>query len=1347
MKSYTPKSLRTLSKASAWYICALFLAVGVLSFPRLSGAALTSPVPVVTGSQYGTIESGAIEDLGLRQTVSNTQYEYGWSDEHPENRRMVSINVGTKSLLVVAFVNTNSPSSTCTGATPICKLEFRVSSDGGITWAAALEGSTPWLNIMGPKFDYTLYVDPINGQDIWVSYTYAVKTVTTGPASGTKAYTKSKIQQLVFNTVTSSSWGTTGLQGEPTFPSANPGQRCYDDVAKCTTTTAVAVQQLLSGGRRVWGVFSYTDSGNRYTSLAYNDSFPTTTTWIQVPTALSITGNSLNAASYMSDARLQAVPIGDNRVPMLFYADPDNYYGASSTCYHPDTGANLIAATPSGQYNSVLALTTSIVDHRPLAIAANGIVADLCGSALAASPTFGSPLGFSVAAYPTGPLTSRVVIAYSGGVNASNVHNNAIRTRQCTVTISENDGTPATVNCGTDTTLLNSSGMRNPSVGFDSSVVNGKAWIVARGVGDTIAIFEETTPGTWAAMPSNLNSSVGTTNVSAAVDFVPSGLTNNSGLFPFIWSDLGRSRIAFSANAGGTTIGTSPSITSNPIHGYGWSSNFGWLSVNCVNKPLVDCDSIFGMGIGSSPHSDGGELQDIVDGNTILSPTTNKTYPIGGYAWSSNAGFLSFERRDSIYNCGPVSGCSDSDPLTDDNDRGNPPGLPYNNAGEVDVNIPVAKYDTKTQHVYGWGRFLNLCNYDATNKRCQDKDNGWVRLRGYFTTGAPSQTGTLSTSTDISLSGPGTCGSVFGAGDVVVIGSEYSTVRDCPTNTILRLNNAIVNSTGAVTVYKVTNNDYGLDAFWTGNHYELAGWAWSYDYGWIRFNPLIFIGFAWIETLFGNVYSGDQVILPDAKDLTGTRIKTCGVNGNEDCYVATYRIEAKNNITGVTFSSTGEFVDAPVSAGGAIDKGGADCATDDIYCVLQGGATADVLTRSGLLGTKFPTVGSTTVSYRNALGKLDVGGLTTIVNDSSSGYIDKVAGSRGFYGIAGTDVNRFGNTVYKTTQTNPTTWTVQELAGWKNATWQSTEAPVLPLNVLTNTGSVAEKNTLRSQVVHVQGNLTVDGAHAELTNTIVGDVTTAPGATVNVGSVVGNFPTNTVDIGSGHPSCSGCALVVDPGGAKEEYFSYLGFNGVQFNGLRRIHSCPTSGCVSHIAGEEVRWVWRLPYENNSDTNLAQRTTIVIDGNLDIQYNIIAADRAADLDLGSTVLPDSIRDVPTLAFVVKGNVTIAKEVNKVTAAIIATGTDTAQEPLATGGIISTGDDNDPSICDASTKVCRPLTIIGLLFARQFQFQRIGNLEKNETPAERVIADERLFLNPPPGMEDVTKALPNPTRTLP
>ncbi|MFH1030715.1 MAG: hypothetical protein V1770_05665 [bacterium] len=120
--------------------------------------------------------------------------------------------------------------------------------------------------------------------------------------------------------------------------------------------------------------------------------------------------------------------------------------------------------------------------------------------------------------------------------------------------------------------------------------------------------------------------------------------------------------------------------------------------------------------------------------------------------------------------------------------------------------------------------------------------------------------------------------------------------------------------------------------------------------------------------------------------------------------------------------------------------------------------------------------------------------------------------------------------------------------------------------------------------------------------------------------------------------------------------------------------------------------------------------ILVEGNLTILKDIFYDD--------SGVHPpyQRIKDLASVGWIVKGNLTISPEVQQVLGAFYVEG--------ANG--ISTGVSNTS------------LTIYGLMVAKKYSFER--EYESIVRGSERIIYDGRALINTPPGMEDLTKALP-------
>ncbi len=122
--------------------------------------------------------------------------------------------------------------------------------------------------------------------------------------------------------------------------------------------------------------------------------------------------------------------------------------------------------------------------------------------------------------------------------------------------------------------------------------------------------------------------------------------------------------------------------TSDDVNGFAWSSNIGWISFNsndCNNNGTVYSNTPAGCPAGS-PYVNYGVNIDNVTGN------------FSGYAWSSNVGWISFNRSDT------------GNPPTDD---------PGSGSG------PIAKVDSVSgppEQINGWGKILSL------------GDGGWVKF-------------------------------------------------------------------------------------------------------------------------------------------------------------------------------------------------------------------------------------------------------------------------------------------------------------------------------------------------------------------------------------------------------------------------------------------------------------------------------------------------------------------------------------------------------------------------------------------------------------------------------------------
>lgn len=1316
---------------SSVVICTLVtiaLGLGVFVLPQRAHAALTTPSTVITGPQYADGDA-THETLGWMPDGSFPV----WRSEAQYHRRMLALEPeGGLKLFLMAYIND--------AASPAV-LEFRMSSDNGVTWRRAFESAQQTLPLKNGVYDYHL-VSGLNGS-VWVAY-----QASDGMHVRKLSWiTGSKLWTMGSSSTVDHIPNSGGVNPNSLFPAwQNNGF-----AANGAYTTSIFVQ-LAGAVERVWVITDFRcGNGQHFFWLVYTDAFAVATPVWKFSKMLMSTWNTTgwdctetNTSGLREDgARFSFVGIGPSNVPAIVRVIPENSL----------TGIDLFTMQGTGTDPDLWNGRQTLVGVSPRTVSGTVYTFD-----------------FSATSYLDSATTSRLLVVYEGGYDKAKTpaQNNALKDSVQALTCSFAVGNQAGPGCQT-AVQVGTGAYHAASVG----VVGTTGYVAAREVGtptNNLIILREQqlSPYQWSATPvfDVPNTTSGTTYNPTMAPTIASDPQLNSGLPPVAWAkeSVGGGSVTFDANSGGN------------VFAWGWSSNFGWLATNCaLFKTANDCQPYaYGVTIGTVA------VDTPVTKNFSPSPA-GKTYPLSGYGWSSNAGFLSFNRSDSV--C-VNPGC------TDVNTYGNPPGQAYRNS--TSSADPTAKYDKTTQKLQGWGRLLALCNYNLIAQRCENATGGWVHLQGYWAS-PTAISSTLSVAytnsggggnTQITLQS--TAGfpdpATSGHDEIGVIGNEYFYYTGISGNVLFvrTMDDLLKSYPIGTTVKAVSGTDgggspnggeYGVSAYFTGNGYQLSGWAWSTEYGWIRFNPLIFIGYAWLESLYGNIFvngstpSSDigDVMLPDAQTLSYDRLHTCGASGTEPCYVSTYRIEANGDIQSLQFDATGQFVPGGSSAVGYLRNLGEDPLTSSTpacgfggslgACAASlGGFTVNDATLQSLLlrgsgGSQvaygFPAVTPSSGTYRNALGKLDVGGLTTSM--STPNFSNDIIG---YTKDIATGVNRFGNSIFIANDNNgtPVNWTVGELLGQTNLTCILEGPPA----VCPDASFQWPLAKLQNQVVHVKGDLTV-GQDPDASGKPAATTFASIDRPVGVLAVAStaNFPTSGT-------------LILETGEAKEEYVRYTSIVGNEFRGVTTISGVPSS---EHTAGS-VRWVWRWPFD--SAATKPQNLTIVVDGNLQINYNIIASDTTKDKDILNQALPNiGIKNAHAVAFIVKGNVIIAKDVNKVTGAYIVTSRDTtlpsdSMDTLSStiancanppgqypgcGGVFSTGVDNDASLCTGSDKHCNPLKIEGLLFARLFAFQRTGNLESIDTPAEQVTFDQRLFLNAPPGLEDVTKALPNPTRELP
>lgn len=129
------------------------------------------------------------------------------------------------------------------------------------------------------------------------------------------------------------------------------------------------------------------------------------------------------------------------------------------------------------------------------------------------------------------------------------------------------------------------------------------------------------------------------------------------------------------------------------------------------------------------------------------------------------------------------------------------------------------------------------------------------------------------------------------------------------------------------------------------------------------------------------------------------------------------------------------------------------------------------------------------------------------------------------------------------------------------------------------------------------------------------------------------------------------------------------------------------------------------------------TTFVVNGDLHINRNVIYNENSVT----------SFKNLPSVAYIVFGDVIIDPEVTEVAGNFIVLGKDATDCPATNCGTIYTG------------AGFYPLTVNGIMMAKKFVFQRTYASVTKE-PAEQVIYDGRLLINTPPGLQDFAKGLP-------
>lgn len=142
-------------------------------------------------------------------------------------------------------------------------------------------------------------------------------------------------------------------------------------------------------------------------------------------------------------------------------------------------------------------------------------------------------------------------------------------------------------------------------------------------------------------------------------------------------------------------------------------------------------------------------------------------------------------------------------------------------------------------------------------------------------------------------------------------------------------------------------------------------------------------------------------------------------------------------------------------------------------------------------------------------------------------------------------------------------------------------------------------------------------------------------------------------------------------------------------------------------------------------------TIIVKGNLKINANVTYKNE---------VSPTNLKQLASVAWIVQGDVVIAPSVSQAVGAFLVLGNgaacqdDSAEYPKYTVNGCGVVFSVDPAQSDANVS----LTVKGLIVAKAFDFRR--NYSQLSHGSERIIYDGRLTANPPPGLQGFNEGLP-------
>lgn len=288
----------------------------------------------------------------------------------------------------------------------------------------------------------------------------------------------------------------------------------------------------------------------------------------------------------------------------------------------------------------------------------------------------------------------------------------------------------------------------------------------------------------------------------------------------------------------------------------------------------------------------------------------------------------------------------------------------------------LARYNPDNNRLEGWARVISLKNEgervdgssaDGTvNVDCSSSeagtnacDWGWMRLGGSWSVPMTSLTQPFNNPSTVayvlSTLGYPTMGLLFFESDPPGFGEELAYTAKTSNSFTVSAAPAENHSATRSVYLTAFSGTYAVGAHYLDDvgAYQLFDFAYSPAIGWIQFLPFRFVGFPFAQTKSGDIYSAQNITLP----APPTSLESVGE------FTSTYLIQADGTIQ------------KQVSYGQRSAKG----ATSGSGTPAQNYQDPGVLQENQGLNLGFPGIGSSYGDYTNALGKIDITKLTTIV--------------------------------------------------------------------------------------------------------------------------------------------------------------------------------------------------------------------------------------------------------------------------------------------------------------------------------------------------------------------------------